>query len=713
MGITTVRDLLFHLPRRYDDLREMRKLGDLLWVEDGTVISARVRVADVRVEASFRRRVQRTIATLEDETGTIDATWFGRRFIERRLHVGQRVIVSGKLKHFGRSRTLDNPDFQPEGNEDELLHVGRIVPVYRLTAGLTAVTLRRAVRDALDKAGKGYDDYLPPAILRERHAPPLGEALEEAHFPTAFERRDAALDRLAFDELLALQLGMVRRRRERTHERGGPVVVADADDARTRAAIVASLRRKLGEGIELTPDQATALGAIRADLARPTPMLRLLQGDVGSGKTAVAAWALAAVALGGHQAAILAPTDLLARQHHRTLNDLLEPLGLPIELLTGSLRGAEADRVRERLATGMAPIVVGTHALISESVVFADLALAVIDEQHRFGVEQRSALEAKAGGRVPHVLLMTATPIPRTLGQVLYADLDVTDLRTPPEGRVRIRTGIREPGALESTWQKVREEAGAGHRTFVVVPLITPADDTDEDADSASAIDLAFDLDDGDAGGTAVSPASSAVAAIPEAERLRELLAPLRVGLVHGRLKAAERDAEMARFRDGELDVLVGTTVIEVGVDVPEATMMVIEGADRFGLAQLHQLRGRVGRGTAESFCVLVSEATDPTARARLEAARDLRDGFELAERDWELRREGDVLGLVQSGLPSLRIASLQREGHRELATAARAAAESLLDDAGRLRPGHDALARELARGWLARVAEAEPAGAA
>jgi ATP-dependent DNA helicase RecG len=710
MGLATVRDLLFHLPRRYDDLREMRKLGDLWAVEDGTVISARVTVADVRVEASFRRRVQRTIAVLEDETGTIQATWFGRRYIERRMHPGQRVIVSGKLKHFGRTRTLDNPDFQPEGNEDELLHVGRIVPIYRLTAGLTAVTLRRAVRDALDRAGQEYADYLPAPIVRERGAPPLGQTLEEAHYPTTFEKRDAALDRLAFDELLALQLGMVARRRGRTHERGGPVDVQAADDMRIRDAIVGALRRKLGEGIELTADQGTAIEAIRADLARQTPMLRLLQGDVGSGKTAVAAWALAGVALAGHQAAILAPTDLLARQHFRTLNDLLEPLGLPIELLTGSLRGGEADRVRERLASGMAPIVVGTHALISESVAFADLALAVIDEQHRFGVEQRSALEAKAGGRVPHLLLMTATPIPRTLGQVLYADLDVTDLRTPPEGRVRIRTGIRVPGELDSTWQKVRDEAALGHRTFVVVPLITPGDDaaTDDDAD-----DSGFDLGDGSDDGRAVSPPSSAVAAVPEAERLRELLAPLRVGLVHGRLKAADRDAEMGRFRDGELDVLVGTTVIEVGVDVPDATMMIIQGADRFGLAQLHQLRGRVGRGLVESFCVLVSEATDPTARARLEAARDLRDGFELAERDWELRREGDVLGLVQSGLPRLRVASLQREGHRELATAARAAAEVLLDDAGNLRPGHEALAQELKGGWLARVAQAEPAGAA
>jgi ATP-dependent DNA helicase RecG len=316
-------------------------------------------------------------------------------------------------------------------------------------------------------------------------------------------------------------------------------------------------------------------------------------------------------------------------------------------------------------------------------------------------VEQRSQLEAKAGGeRAPHVLLMTATPIPRTLGQVLYADLDVSNLRTPPEGRLPIRTGIRRPDELEGTWHKVREEAAAAHRTFVVVPLI---DEADEPAG-----------DDGlESGGPAGFWDSSAPAAEAEAVRLRELLAPLRVGLVHGRMKAADRDAEMARFRDGDLDVLVGTTVVEVGVDVPEATMMIVEGADRFGLAQLHQLRGRVGRGEAASYCVLVSDSIDETAQARLRAASEIRDGFELAERDWELRREGDVLGLVQSGLPRLRVASLQRDDHRELAVQARGAAEAALDASGTLRPGHERLAEELAHGWLARVAQAEPAGAA
>ena len=412
-------------------------------------------------------------------------------------------------------------------------------------------------------------------------------------------------------------------------------------------------------------------------------MLRLLQGDVGSGKTAVAAYALAAAARSGFQGALLAPTDLLARQHLETIAGLLDGLGLGVTLLTGSLAADTKAKATEAIRSGQAMVVVGTHALIQESVAFRDLGLVVIDEQHRFGVEQRGQLEAKAGGRAPHVLLMTATPIPRTLGQVLYADLDVSDLRTPPVGRVPIRTGIRRPDELEGTWRKVREEAALGHRTFVVVPLI------DEGADEAD----------------------GAVAAESESIRLAALLAPLRVGMVHGRMKAVQRDAEMTRFRDGELDVLVGTTVVEVGVDVPAATMMVIQGADRFGLAQLHQLRGRVGRGSVGSFCVLVSDSTDEVAQARLKAVADLRDGFELAEKDFELRKEGDVLGLAQSGFPRLRVASLQVAAHRELAVRARAHAEALLDAAGELAPPRPALAAELDHGWLRRIAAAEPAG--
>jgi ATP-dependent DNA helicase RecG len=681
----TVRDLLFHLPRRYDDLREMRKLGDLGWVTDGTVVSAQARVGDVRVEPGFRGRTQRTIARLEDDSGSIDATWFGRRFIERRLFVGADVVVSGKVKHFGRRLTLDNPEFQvlAEGGDTELLHAGRIVPVYPLTAGLTAIRLRSAIREALDKAGHAYPEYLPAEILGEEGLVPIARAIEEAHYPDSFEGRDAALRRLAFDELLALQLGMVQRRRERVRDAAPEVTLDSTSDASVRAALVDSLSDKVGHPVELTRDQSAAMSAIREDLARPTPMLRLLQGDVGSGKTAVAAYALAATARAGLQGALLAPTDLLARQHLETVGALLEGVGIGVTLLTGALKADMKAKALEAIASGQALVVVGTHALIQDAVSFADLGLVVIDEQHRFGVDQRGQLEAKAGGRSPHVLLMTATPIPRTLGQVLYADLDVSDLRTPPAGRVRIRTGVKRSTDLEGTWHKVREEAALGHRAFVVVPLIEEG------------------VDEGE----------GAVAAESEAVRLSALLDPLRVGMVHGRLKPVVRDAEMTRFRDGELDVLVGTTVVEVGVDVPAATMMVIQGADRFGLAQLHQLRGRVGRGSVESFCVLVTDSTDEVAMARLRAVVESNDGFALAEKDFELRREGDVLGLAQSGFPRLRVASLQVPQHRELAVRARAHAEALLDADGRLEPARPALAGELASGWLRRVAAGEPAG--
>ncbi len=480
---------------------------------------------------------------------------------------------------------------------------------------------------------------------------------------------------------------MVARRRQRAVAAAVRVAVADAREAELREAVRSALVGRLGRPVELTPDQGRAMAAIRHDMAGEHPMLRLLQGDVGSGKTAVAAYALALAAEAGVQGALLAPTDLLARQHAATVGDLLAPLGIPVTLLTGSLSGPGTGAALAAIADGRASVVVGTHALFSERVAYARLGLVVVDEQHRFGVEQRGALEAKTRDGAAHVLLMTATPIPRTLGQVLYADLDVSDLRTVPAGRVPTRTTIRRPDQLERLWGFVREEAAEGRRTFVVVPRI---DEVEAD------------------GGEEVA------AAIAEEERLAELLAPLRVGLVHGRMKPAERDEAMSRFRDGDLDVLVGTTVIEVGVDVPEATVMVVEGADRFGLAQLHQLRGRVGRGPDQSYCILVTDAApDAVALERLRAVEASTDGFELAERDFELRREGDVLGLAQSGLPGLRVATLARQDHRALAVAARRHAEALLDGEGHLRRAGDPLATELTDGWLARVFAGDPASGA
>ena len=726
LGIATVRDLLFHLPRRYDDLRELSSARDLALIPDGEPASARLQVRGIRVEQTFRRRIQRTTAYLGDETGEAEATWFGRRHIESRLHEGQWIVISGKIRHRGFTTTFDNPEFQPDDGS-ALLHAGRIVPVYRLTAGLTATTLRRAIRQALDRVGAAYPEYLPAEAARiaaaaggrggeaDGAAPETGAtralsiagALESAHYPESFGARDAALRRLGLDELLALQIGMVARERQRRVAVGEPVAVSPARVAeaieRVEAALTEQIRaRGVTEPAHLTADQAEAVTAIVADLAQPRPMMRLLQGDVGSGKTAVAALALGFVADAGRQGALLAPTDLLARQHHVALRRLLEPLGHGVTLLTGSLPASERREALELLAAPPAGggllggtsgrIVVGTHALVQEAVQFGDLALAVVDEQHRFGVAQREALGAK--GHSPHVLLMTATPIPRTLGQIMLADLDVSDLRTPPAGRLRVKTGIRRSDELAGTaadpnrgaYPLVVREVRAGRRAFVVVPLI----EEDEETAARSADEVAEAL-----------PAQLAEAA----SRMGLPADPTaRVGVVHGQMKASRRDATMDLFRRGELDVLVGTTVLEVGVDVPEATLMLILDADRFGLAQLHQLRGRVGRGEAQAYCILVSDSNDETAKARLDAVATHHDGFELAELDLELRREGELLGLHQSGLPTLRIASLRNKEDRERAAQVRAVAERLLDEKGALLPGNDALAAELRDGWLARV---------
>jgi ATP-dependent DNA helicase RecG len=481
---------------------------------------------------------------------------------------------------------------------------------------------------------------------------------------------------------------MVSRRRQRAVAAAVRVTLPESREGAVRAGIRDALEGRLGRPITLTQDQERAMADVRGDMAGEHPMLRLLQGDVGSGKTAVAAYALALAAEAGVQGALLAPTDLLARQHAATVGDLLAPLGIPVTLLTGSLSGSGAGKALAAIADGRASVVVGTHALFSDRVAYARLGLVVVDEQHRFGVEQRGALEAKTREGAAHVLLMTATPIPRTLGQALYADLDVSDLRSAPAGRVPVKTTIRRAVQIARLWDFVRDQALERHRrTFVIVPRI--------------------DEGDGDGG-------EEVAAAEAEHHRLAQALAPLRVGLVHGRLRPADRDAEMTRFRDGELDVLVGTTVVEVGVDVPEATVMVVEDADRFGLAQLHQLRGRVGRGEDQAYCVLVTEASDDSvAMDRLRAVEASNDGFELAERDFELRREGDVLGLAQSGLPALRVATLARPDHRVLAVAARRHAEDLLTVEGGFRQAGEPLAQELTSGWLARIFAGEPASGA
>jgi ATP-dependent DNA helicase RecG len=635
LGITTPRQALFHLPFRYDDFSDLRPLGELLPDEKQ---SARVRVVEVHVEKGFGRRPQRVIAQLADESGTAEAIWFGRQFVEQRLAriaPGDELIFSGKVALRGWRPQFVGPDFSPVGADS--VHTGRVVPVYRLAGGVTQKRARDVLARVLERALPAVGD---PLLPKERGAlPPLDEALSAAHFPTEAIDVAAALDRLAFDELLALQLSLAQARFARERQRAARVVVDPEELERLTAALP----------FVLTGDQRRAVSEIVVDLANDRPMRRLLQGDVGSGKTAVAAVTLAGVVRAGWQGALMAPTEILARQHHTSLAPLLATLGVRAEFLSGSLPVAAKRRIHDAIAAGEIDVVIGTHAVISEAVTFRDLGLAVVDEQHRFGVAQRAALQAKGAGLEPHVLALTATPIPRTLALTFYGDLSISTIRELPPGRQPIRTEVRGRAALPRIEAFLASEAAAGRQSFVVVPLVSE------------------------------SEALTVASAEAEVERLRAALPQLRVGLVHGQQRATERDATMQAVAAGEIDLLVATSVIEVGIDVPNASVMLVEDAERFGLAQLHQLRGRVGRGTDRSFCILLSDSVDELARRRLEVIRSSSDGFDIAEADLELRGAGNVLGTRQSGLPPLRVASLFEPRHIALAERARDLANRLV----------------------------------
>jgi ATP-dependent DNA helicase RecG len=635
LEVTTPREALFHLPFRYDDFSNLRPLRDLVPDEKQ---SAHVRVEAVRVEPGFRRRPQRVIVQLaDDDGGSAEAVWFGRRFVERRIRQGDELVVSGKVTMRGWRPQFSSPEFSPVGRDS--VHTARVVPVYHLVSGVTQRRLRELLARILERGLPAIVDPLPS---EERAGlPELADALRTAHFPDEADDIWPALDRLAYDELLALQLTLAQARLLRDRLQAPSVSVASDE----LAEIVASLP------FALTDDQRRAVDETVADLAESRPMRRLLQGDVGSGKTAVAAVALAVAVRGGWQAALMAPTELLARQHHTGLAPLLDRLGVRCEFLSGSLGAARKREIHEAIGGGMAEVVIGTHAVISEAVTFPRLGLAVVDEQHRFGVSQRAALQAKGAGGEPHLLALTATPIPRTLALTVYGDLSISTIRQLPPGRQPVRTEIRDRAALPRIEAFLADEATAGRQSFVVVPLIVE------------------------------SEALQAASAEAEAERLRERLPNLRIGLVHGQQRADERDSTMAAFAAGEMDLLVATTVIEVGIDVPNASVMLIEDAERYGLAQLHQLRGRVGRGPHRSFCILLSDATDELARRRLEVVRGSSDGFAIAEADLELRGAGNLLGTRQSGLPPLRVASLFEPRHVRLAERARQLADRLVAD--------------------------------
>jgi ATP-dependent DNA helicase RecG len=655
LGIVTVTDLLWHLPQRHDDFSTLRTIDKLQQGETVTVIA---NLWDVREKNIGFNRIM-IHAILGDSTGTLHASWFNR-FVKKQLTVGATMRFSGKIGLFKGQRTLENPFF--EELEDERVATGRISPVYPLTEGLSNNRLRNIIHDAVDGYARFLVDPLPAQLRADYRLLELGPALQQMHFPDSQAQLDAARYRLAFEEIFYIQLGVMQRRSQLRQLPARPFVLAEEDLATFTAALP----------FPLTGAQQRVIGEIVADLAGATPMTRLLQGDVGSGKTAVAAAAMWTALLGGAQSALLAPTQVLAEQHHRGLSrllgDLSRPDGPPIRvaLLTGRVTGAARAALLAGLSDGAIDVVVGTTALIQEGVEFADLGLIVVDEQHRFGVEQRGALRTRAGGQ-PHLLAMSATPIPRSLALTLYGDLDISTVDEMPPGRTPIKTTLLKPAERERIYGFIRREAGAGRQAFIIYPLVEESEKIE------------------------------AGAAVQEFERLQSNVFPeLKLGLLHGRMSGAEKDEIMRSFAANDLQVLVSTTVVEVGIDVPNATVIVIEEADRFGLAQLHQLRGRVGRGQQASFCVLVSGAEAKSAIDRLAFLEKNTDGFALAEKDLALRGPGEFLGTRQSGLPDLRVAQLS---DISLIATAREAAQRFfaLDPALALYPQ---LAGQIERFW-------------
>ncbi|WP_028655948.1 ATP-dependent DNA helicase RecG [Nocardioides sp. J54] len=719
LGLQTVGDLLHHFPRRYLETGSLTRVSDL---RIGQLLCVVGEIEDCVIRSHQDRRTGRTAFRVEAmlRTGgpSLRMTFFGsnRRTAEwhaSRVAVGNRGVFLGKADRFRDQWQLTNPQLSIFGMGDEgedsavqeVLEFGELYPIYPLTKGLQTWDVARAVKFARSVV-EGVEEVLPAPLRDEYDVIDIETAYEWVHRPETREQVARAHHRFRFEEALVTQLVLGRRRRA-VRARGA--TARDGGDG----ALLRAFDQRLP--FELTAGQAAVGKEIEQDLAQPHPMNRLLQGEVGSGKTLVALRAMLRVVDSGGQAALLAPTEVLAQQHHRSIVAMLGDLaeggtifgsgeGTRVELLTGSMSKTQRTAPLSRIASGEAGIVIGTHALLEDQVSFADLGLVVVDEQHRFGVEQRAALTDKAA-TPPHLLVMTATPIPRTVAMTVFGDLETSTLTELPAGRAPIQSNVvplaDHPGWISRVWERVREEVGKGHQVYVVCPRISG---DEAEAGQVDAVDRLAD-DEGDTAGTAVLPPGKAAAVEEVVERLGSgPLEGLRIARLHGRLPADEKDATMRAFAAGEVDVLVSTTVIEVGVDVANATAMVILDADRFGVSQLHQLRGRVGRGGLPGLCLLVTHTdAESPARERLEAVASTTDGFALSRVDLEMRREGDVLGASQAGRRSS-LENLRVLRDEDTIVEARAAAEGLLDASPDLAqaPGLAAAVTELERSQLA-----------
>ena len=651
LGLVTVEDLLRCYPRSYED---RRKFSTVAAAPVDIPVCLELLVAEPPRLSRIRKGLELVKARLVDDTGSLTATFFNQTYMKDALRPGETYIVYGKVEGPPGRRQMTNPVCE---RSDRVRFTGCILPVYALTHGISNNLLAGLARRCVDECAGQLEEVLPGPLRREHALAAAEFACRNIHFPRDEEALELARRRLIFEELFYLTCGMALLRTRRDEAAGVPFAIPPVEE------FLALLP------FPLTGAQRRVMDEIAADVSAGPPMNRLVQGDVGSGKTMVAAYGAWLAAKNGRQCALMAPTELLAEQHFRSLAPLLEQAGLRVGLLTGAVKGRARKELLAALAAGELDLLIGTHALLSEGVDYADLGLVITDEQHRFGVAQRAALSAKAR-RPPHVLVLSATPIPRTLSLVIYGDLDVSVIDELPPGRTPVQTFVVGEDKRQRMYGFVRKLVGEGRQAYIVCPAVEEGED--EGAGLKAATTYAQGLQ-------------------------TEVFPDLRVGLVHGKMKPREKDAVMTAFAGGELDVLVSTTVIEVGVDVPNAALMVVENADRFGLSQLHQLRGRVGRGKHQSYCVLVTSTRSPESRERLRVLSKTTDGFKIAEEDLRLRGPGDFFGQRQHGLPQLRIADLA--GDMRVLKEAQLAAQELLErDPGLKRPEHAPLLKQIHR---------------